>query len=128
MIANIAYTPVGRAVSDFDVEAFVAQVLAETAEASTDPDRRLLYQVSTENAIHAVRKAVAEGRLDHNLVRFSFRHRGITVNRYGAITEWPEGFARLSGDTAEAILVAASARHWAVRRVGPRPPSAGATS
>ena len=66
------------------------------------------YRVSTSLPIDAVRLMIVQGKLDAEDVTFSYSGLVFQANRYGAIPDWPIGFADRSGAYAHDILLAAT--------------------
>lgn len=100
----IEYCDGGEAVSDFVCGNWLYKVL----HVPTDPafyDH--VFQVSTSLPIYLVRRAIATGKLSHQLVTFLFGDHKFQANRYGAIMGWPMGFCDMEIHVAEDILRAA---------------------
>jgi hypothetical protein len=64
----------------------------------------------TGNLIEAALTAIAEGALNHEQVRFVYETVYIYPNEYGAILDWPHGFADYSIRSAERRLAAQARR------------------
>lgn len=92
----IEYSPKGVAVSDFELESYV-ESLGIHAHAV----------VSTENVIWKVKQLIANGQLNHEQVTFVFEGKEIHPNYYGAVLDWPEGFADTQNRIAEDTMLAA---------------------
>lgn len=70
---------------------------------------KILPAFSTENIFNRLRLGMALGEFDAELI-FRYRNIYISVNRYGAIVDWPNGFCDLNADLSDEILRAAMAR------------------
>lgn len=57
-----------------------------------------------ENIFSAIRLAIAEGRLNHNGVFFTFRGKNYSLNEYGKMETWPDGFCDFNINNSEKIL------------------------
>ena len=73
------------------------------------------YEISTSCPFSAIRLAIVEGLIKPEEVEFYFRGKIIKINRFGAITDWPDGFCDIEGDYAEKILRKAVAMRKAER-------------
>jgi len=98
---TIEYCAEGEPVSDFEYRDWLEKI-------KNYPDGH--FQVSTTIPIQAVRLAVARGVLPHQGVCFLYESKIIRVNEYGAILDWPPGFADVDTYHAEEILRTAMAR------------------
>lgn len=99
---RIVYCPDGQPVSDFDAESWIHNILLQL-EAGHDQT----HKVSTSLPIHLIKLQVALGLIPADQVVFVAQDQDILVNQYGAILDWPTGFADILGRTAEQTLRAA---------------------
>jgi hypothetical protein len=104
-MVTIEYTAEGALVSDFRIENWLAEI---TVALRTGYDYE--FSVSTENPIHAIRLAIARDEISAEAIRFQYNGHTFSANKYGAILEWPEGFADRSCRLSENILRAATER------------------
>jgi hypothetical protein len=94
----IEYCADGPATSDFDVEDTVL-LLRQFQDV---PDVHLL--TSSGILIDAIRLAVVKDELRHDSIQFMYNMNLYSVNTYGVIQDWPNGFADKSVDIAQMIL------------------------
>lgn len=92
---KVRYAKDGVVVSDFALTEWINGIVA-----NLDVD----LCVSNSTPIHAIRLAIAEGRIPHDRVIFLFEDLEIAVNEYGAIPNWPIGFADACWDLSTKIL------------------------
>lgn len=95
------YCKEGKAISDFDINDFLKYV---TDCLNNHRITDMTFKISTSPPFEAIRLAIVEGKIDFNKIQFLFNGRIITINKYGAITDWPDGFCDLSCIMAENIL------------------------
>jgi hypothetical protein len=108
---EIEYRRSGVPVSDFEAEEWLRDVVADHLSGG-EPS---LYEVSTSLPIHLVRLAIVTGKLRAEDVAFVHDGKSFSANEYGAITDWPDGFADAGGRVCEKILRAAMAKRRAER-------------
>jgi hypothetical protein len=96
----IEYAEHGSAVTDFNFRDWLYNVKHNLGK-----DARFI--VSTSVAIHAVRLAIARDEIPAEEIVFQYFGHGFQANEYGAILEWPRGFADVENALAEDILRAA---------------------
>lgn len=95
------YCKEGKAISDFDISDFIKYVM----DCLNDPIiKDMTFKISTTPPFEAIRLAIVEGKIDFNKIQFLFQGKIITINKYGAIMDWPNGFCDISGITSEKIL------------------------
>lgn len=92
---TIEYCEDGEAFSDFDLELFIEE-LQET--------ETLELQVSTSNVIKAVTLAIVQDKLVHSDIQFMFNEQLISVNEFGVIQDWPDGFADIEAKMCEELI------------------------
>lgn len=100
---EIEYCRDGVAVSDFEAAGWADYVVRRAGPCG----HCLRHRVSTSLPVHMVRLAIVTGKLRAEDVAFVFEGKVFSANEYGAIPEWPRGFAELGGDVMEGILRAA---------------------
>jgi len=83
---TIEYTETGEAISDFNYEHWLNNV-------KNNLDSNNVFKVSTSVPVYAVRLAIAKGEIDHTKVKFKYKDRESSVNKYGVVNYWPAGFA-----------------------------------
>jgi len=88
--------------SDFDTESDY-ELLLQAYRAGEDV--RILS--STSPIFYRIRLGIVSGEIDCNDVIFTFGDHTIKVNRFGAISDWPEGFCDLEISLSEKILATA---------------------
>jgi len=108
---TIKYDPNwGVAVRDGEVEQRIADILWDTAHDTYE------LEYATENIFHALRLAVADGRLDYRRIQFQFKNGILPVDQYGDLTtNWPEGFCDRSALVSRALMLTASRKRIADR-------------
>jgi hypothetical protein len=110
---TIEYMAGGVPVSDFGIEFWLCGIQAALL---TGQDHR--FAVSTESPIHAIRLAIARDEISAEAIRFQYNGHTFSANKYGAILEWPEGFADSGQRLVEKILGTAIEKKRKEGRVG----------
>jgi hypothetical protein len=82
----INYTKTGNPISDHQVE---SNILAVASLCINGQDKE--YRVSTSNVIDAVRSMKVTGKITCNLI-IMFEGVELSMNEYGVIKDWPNGF------------------------------------
>ena len=93
----IEYCASGKAISDFALKPFI--------ELLTLLEDGGMVQVSTANVVTAVKLAVLKGQLDYKEIQFWFEDKIISLNEYGCLDDWPDGFADTEVNMCEEILM-----------------------
>jgi len=96
---TIEYCKEGLAISDFSYSDWVYNV-KQTIKDGKDHK----FEVSTSIPIAALRLEIALGNIDCESITFCFWGQYFQANKYGAITNWPRGFADVECAIAEDIL------------------------
>jgi hypothetical protein len=73
-------------------------------------------EVSTQNAIDRIRLAVASEELSLDDVEIRFEDEPVNMNKYGAISPWPEGFCETSMNLVGDLLTHQVMRQKAERK------------
>jgi hypothetical protein len=94
---TIVYGMDGRAVSDFDISDWIWDVIHHCKE-----DYSLV--VSNALPIHMVRLEIVKGNIDPKDITFKYFDQVFQANKYGAIPDWPKGFADREIAVCEDIL------------------------
>jgi hypothetical protein len=102
---TVNYTRDGLPIGDRDAENYARRLIS----------RDVAVNVSTANVIQALRCFIAEGDLDCENVRFLFDGQPVMVNRFGACTDWPNGWCDLGVRMAERTMMAAMSKKRAER-------------
>jgi hypothetical protein len=103
---TIDYCPTGEKVSDFEYKTWLEKVrMASRGERNDE-----IFSVANSVPIKAVQLAIALGDINCCDVRFLFGDKYFSANRFGAIVDWPEGFADVEVKLSEDILRCAMAR------------------
>jgi hypothetical protein len=97
---RIEYSKEGTPVSDFDC-ATIAENLSKIVD---EPIQARIFNYSTGNIFYAIRLLIALDKLDYNKVVFVYKGEEIKINRFAAITTWPEGFCTNEIRICETIL------------------------
>lgn len=93
---TVIYNKDGMPINEFEIEDWV-----ERFKESKDGSK---YTLSTSLPFDIIRREIACGNIDPDLVIFAFKNKIIKINRYGAIKDWPRGFCDKSCDIAEEII------------------------
>jgi hypothetical protein len=96
---TVEYAEHGHAVSDFDYKRWL-----DNAKAIIASGKNAKLAVSTAMPIHALRLAIALGEIAPDAVTFEFWGQHIQANTFGALSEWPVGFADRDGAISADIL------------------------
>ena len=106
MTLYVEYCESGQSVNDFHLENELSYIKGfvcdEQKRHSNNADEHIYY--STENIFNRVRLAIVNGEIDPNDIRFVFEENVFSVNKYGAIPNWPKGFCEANIDMAEKIM------------------------
>ena len=96
----IEYAERGQPVSDFNFGDWLCNVMQHIDSGHT-------FVVSTAMPIDAIRLAIVQGKIDCKDVTFSYMGLLFQANEYGAILDWPMGFADRNTAISTDILRAA---------------------
>lgn len=101
---TFTYDPInGRAIPDGQVENEWNRIVR-----LKDSGLPLMTEYSTENIFTYARFQVVAGHIFDDEIVFRFEDKDIHINRFGAITEWPEGFCDSVVRMCEDILTLAT--------------------
>ncbi len=67
-------------------------------------------EVDSLDVFTAIRAMIAEGKISENEVTFSYEDKPVTVNRFGAVQDWPRTLFRESLDIAGKLVRMAKIR------------------
>lgn len=96
---TIEYGPNGKTISDFEIEYWKNFVVKYI-----ESKQNFEILVSNEIMIHSIRALIAGEKISCKDVAFKYKDKIFFANEYGAIENWPRGFAELSIDVCEEIL------------------------
>jgi hypothetical protein len=103
---TIEYTKYGTPVSDFETDKWMKMIVhcqnCDCDKLNKIPDFN--FCVSTSILFSVIRLAIVKGELDYKQIKFKFEDKIISINEYGAITDWPNGFADLDISLSQDIL------------------------
>lgn len=94
----IEYSKNGHPISDFDLDNLV-EAICNLSNA------KLIY--STSNIFFALKLAIVKRQIDCEKIKFEFNGQILNINKYGAIEDWPDGFADIDAKMCEKILMTA---------------------
>ena len=89
----VEYTEKGTPVSDFNYKEWVKEVKGAYEQAPGD----IVFKVSTEIAIQAIRVEIVQGNLSHKEVVFRYNNTDLGVTKAGKMN-WPQGFCEALQD------------------------------
>ena len=99
----IRYAQDGQSVSDFDYKEWLNNVID-----SIKNNENRTFVISTSIPVTAVRLAVCRGDIASEKIAFQYLDKFIFVNKYGALPDWPTGFADAEVALMEKILECAT--------------------
>jgi hypothetical protein len=102
-MVTIKYCAEGDAVSDFYLDNWLEDVMIAVADVGNTLWERN-FEVSTSLPIYIIKREVAKGNISMDDIQFKYDDKIIRVNRYGAIIDWPRGFADKEVDYCEDTL------------------------
>lgn len=102
----IDYGETGVPVSDFALDEFLNKIinLVEGERKLGTSTRNPVVYVSTSEPVHKIRLAIAQKVISCEEVAFRFQDKIIYANKYGVISDWPEGFANIGVMISQDIL------------------------
>lgn len=103
---TIEYAGYGKPVSDFDYEKVLKDIIWLCLEHSSPTP----YCFSSSIIFTAIRLAIAKGEIPHDKIQFKYQDKVFSVNKYGAIMDWPTGFCDIGSRMCEEILKLAMAK------------------
>lgn len=98
----LEYDPNYKAVPDGKVEEEFEKILLHQLTGEL-----FLGIYGNENIFSRIRLGIAEGQLSHENVFFEFKGERYTLDKYGKMNIWPDGFCDYCINTSEKILRAA---------------------
>lgn len=96
---TIEYCAEGEAVNDFNFVEWRDNAI-QLANSNTDTT----IKVSTSLPIELTQLYVVSKDVSHTNIRFKFQDKFLAINEYGAIPEYPYGFADINSRVSEHIL------------------------
>jgi hypothetical protein len=99
---TIEYISTGRAYTDFEVESCANLIIDAHLE---HLDQDMIYRVSTENLIDAIRVYIVENKINpEGWLQFKYGNEVMDVNEYGNPSHWARGFCDTSGNRLRRIV------------------------
>ena len=112
----VRYAEWGTAVPDKGVQNWAKMIQSAIEINRGNKNRDVVFCVSNSLPFTFLRLLIVQGKINHQEIKFLY-HNGdkdlhVSVNEYGAITDWPTGFCDMEQDVVEELLkTAMNKRH-----------------
>lgn len=89
---------------------------AEMVKASVQRSYPEKFVFSTENVFYQIRLLVLEEKIDYKSILFRYKEKNLTLNEYGVLDEWVEGFLDQTAKMCQRLILGGTKKRIAKRK------------